>query len=92
MHQRNCVRAPIPRLSTQERFAAEVVASGCYRDVADVVGAALDRLKRLEAHRAVLLDSVIAAEQEGERDGFLTIDEVMTDAEAFLEELAGTPR
>ena len=76
----------------QERFAAEVVANGRYRDVAEVVGAALDRLKRLEDQRAALLASVVAAEQEGERDGFLTIDEVMADADAWLEELAGAPR
>lgn len=55
----------------QERFAAEAVASGRYRDVSEVVDAALDGLRQLERQRAELLASVIAAEQEGERDGFL---------------------
>ena len=47
----------------QERFAAEVVASGRYRDVSEVVGAALDGLRQLERQRAELLASVIAAER-----------------------------
>ena len=74
----------------QERFAAEIVARGRYRDVAEVVGAALHSFKRIEEQRAALLASFVAAEQEGEREGFLTIDEVMADADALLEELAST--
>ena len=74
----------------QEQLAAEIVAHGRYHDVAAVVDAALNRLKRLEDQRTALLASVVGAEQEGERDGFLSIDEVMADADALLQELAGT--
>ena len=72
----------------QERFAADVVAKGRYRDVTEVVGAALAGLQRLEEQRAELLASVTAAEEEGERNGFLTLDEVMRDADALIEEMA----
>ncbi len=68
----------------QERFAAEVVASGRYRDMSEVVGAALDELRQLERQRAELSASVIAAEQEGERDGFLTGDEVAVRVRATI--------
>lgn len=75
----------------QERFAAEVVASGRYRDVSEVVGAALDGLRQLERQRAELLASVIAAEQEGERDGFLTGDEVAARVRATIARRSAAP-
>lgn len=75
----------------QERFAAEVVASGRYRDVSEVVGAALDGLRQLERQRAELLASVIAAEQEGERDGFLTGDGVAARVRATIAWRSGAP-
>lgn len=68
----------------QERFAADVVASGRYSDVSEVVAAALDELQRVERHRDELLASVIVAEQEGERDGFLTGDEVAARVHATI--------
>ena len=75
----------------QERFAAEVVASGRYRDVSEVVDAALDGLRQLERQRAELLASVIAAEQEGERDGFLTGDEVALRVRATIARRSAAP-
>ena len=75
----------------QERFAAEVVASGRYRDVSEVVGAALDGLRQLERQRTELLASVIAAEQEGERDGFLTGDEVAARVRAMIARRSAAP-
>ncbi len=75
----------------QERFATEVVAKGRYRDVAEVVGAALDELKSLEEQRAELLASVIRAEQEGERDGFLTGDEVAARVRAMIARRSAAP-
>ena len=75
----------------QERFAAEAVASGRYRDMSEVVGAALDGLRQLERQRAELLASVIAAEQEGERDGFLTGDEVAVRVRATIARRSAAP-
>ena len=68
----------------QERFAADVVASGRYRDLAEVVGAALEGLKTFEAQRAALLASVLAARDEAERDGYLSSDELIERVEAQI--------
>jgi antitoxin ParD1/3/4 len=72
----------------QESFAADAVARGRFRDVPDVIRAAVDLLRRTEAQRAAFdatLDDAIA---EGERDGFMTLDGAMRDADALLEEMA----
>jgi putative addiction module CopG family antidote len=61
-----------------EQFAAEAVAAGHYRDTAEVVRAGVELLRRREQARADLLASVIAAREEGDRDGYLTADEVAT--------------
>lgn len=54
-----------------ERFAEDAVARGRFRDMAEVVRAGVSLLQR-----AALLASVLAAEEEGEREGGLTGDEV----------------
>ena len=71
-----------------ERFADEVVASGRYRDLDEVVRTGLNLLRQAEAERDAFIASLEEARAEGERDGFLTIDEVMRDADALIEELA----
>ena len=73
-----------------EQFAAEAVAAGRYRNVGEVVAAGVGLLRRTQARQEELLASVTAAEAQGERHGFLTIDEVMKDADALIEEMAGT--
>lgn len=75
-----------------EQFAADAVAAGRYRDVAEVLAAGLGLLRRTEALRNELLTSVLAAEAHGEREDFLSLDEVMRDADAALEEMAGPQR
>lgn len=72
-----------------ERFAEEAVAGGRYRDAAEVVAAGLGMLRQAEQARDGLLQSVKAAEDNGERNGFLTLDEVMEDADAVIAEMAG---
>lgn len=72
-----------------ERFAAEAVASGRYRDVAEVVAAGVSLLQRQEQAREELLASVLAAEEEAERDGYLTGDEVVERARATIARRAG---
>jgi antitoxin ParD1/3/4 len=59
-----------------ERFAAEAIAAGRYRDVSEVVQAGLSLLQRADAARAALLASVLAAEAEGDRDGYLALDQL----------------
>ena len=75
-----------------EQFAADAVASGRYRDVGEVVAAGVGLLRRTEAQRLDLLASVLAAEAQGERDGFLPLDAVMTDADALIEEMVAARR
>ena len=59
-----------------ERFTAEAIATGRYRDVSEVVQAGLNLLQRVDAARAELLASVLAAEAEGDRDGYLSLDQL----------------
>jgi antitoxin ParD1/3/4 len=59
-----------------ERFAAEAVAAGRYRDLSEVIQAGLTLLQRSEAARAELLASVLAAEAEADRDGYLSLEQV----------------
>jgi len=59
-----------------EQFAAEAVAAGRYRDVGEVVAAGIGLLRRQDAARAELLASVVAAEKEGDRLGYLSVEDV----------------
>lgn len=75
-----------------EQFAADAVATGRYRNVGEVVAAGVGLLRRTETLRDELRASVLAAEANGERDGFLLLDEVMRDADDVIEGMAGTHR
>jgi putative addiction module CopG family antidote len=75
-----------------QRFAAEAVAAGRYRDISELVAAGIAMLRRTEDARARLLESVQAAERDGETNGFLTLDELMADASAVIAEMAGQVR
>ena len=68
----------------QARFAAEAVAQGRYPTVEAMVGASFDLLRQAEAERAAFVASLEAAEAEGERDGFFTIDEVVQEMDALI--------
>jgi len=76
----------------QARFAAEAVAQGRYRDLNAVVQASLELLQRAETQRAAFVASLAAAQAEGERDGFLTIEEVEADVRAAIEAAAALAR
>jgi putative addiction module CopG family antidote len=69
-----------------ERFAAEAVAAGRYRDVADVVAAGVSLLQRQEAARAEFVASLEAAEAESDREGWHTIDDVHAEMAALIDE------
>ncbi len=72
-----------------ERFAAEAIAAGRYRDMSEVVTAGLSLLQRQEQARAELLASVLAAEQEAEREGCVSGDEMLARVRARLAEKYG---
>lgn len=59
-----------------ESFAAEAVAAGRYRDVAEVVRTGVRLLRQAEAEVANFVASLEEAQAEGERDGFLTAEQV----------------
>ena len=67
-----------------EQFAAEAVASGRYRDRADLVAAGVSLLQRQEAARAELLASVLSAKEEANREGYLSGDEVAAQVRATI--------
>jgi antitoxin ParD1/3/4 len=67
-----------------ERFAAEAVAAGRYRNLDEVIAAGVSLLQRQEDARAALLASVLAAEAEAERDGYLTGDDLLARVELRL--------
>ncbi len=68
------------------RFAAEAVAAGRYRDVADVVAAAVSLLQRQEAVRAEFKASLEAAQAESDREGWHTSDDVHAEMAALIDE------
>ena len=59
-----------------ERFVAEEVAAGRYRDLDDVMRAGLSLLRQRAQARSELLASVLAAREEGDRLGTLSGEEV----------------
>ena len=69
-----------------ERFAADAVAAGRYRDLAEVVAAGVRLLQQAEVDVAEFVASLEAARAEGERDGFVTIDELAAELDAIIAE------
>jgi len=69
-----------------ERFAAEAIAAGRYRDVSDLVAAGVSLLRRAEAARAEFIASLEEAEAESEREGWHTIDDVHAEMTALIDE------
>jgi antitoxin ParD1/3/4 len=74
------------------RFAEEAVAAGRYQDVSAVVAAGVRLLQRQEQARAEFLASVLAAEEEAEREGCVTGDEMITRVRARLAEKSDVAR
>ena len=59
-----------------ERFAAEAIAAGRYRDMADVVRTGVGLVQQLEAERAGLLAALREAEAEADRVGRVSLERV----------------
>jgi antitoxin ParD1/3/4 len=73
-----------------ERFAESCVQSGRYNSVSEVTRAALRLLQQVEQQRREFLAMLEAAEAEGERDGFLSVEEVMQDLDEAIEAASRT--
>jgi putative addiction module CopG family antidote len=67
-----------------EQFAAEAVAAGRYRDIAEVVRAGVSLVRRLEADRAAFIASLESAEAGADRDGSLSLDDVLEDMDRII--------
>jgi len=61
-----------------ERYAAEAMSTGRYRDISAVVQAGLSLLRQSDAELPEFVASLEDARAEGERDGFLTATQVET--------------
>jgi antitoxin ParD1/3/4 len=68
----------------QERFAAEAVAQGRFRDLSDVIRAGVDLLRHVEQERRNFLAAVEAAGNEGEQVGYYDLDEVESRVRAVI--------
>jgi putative addiction module CopG family antidote len=69
-----------------EQFATEAVASGRFRDRDELVRTGVDLLRRRETARAEFIASLEAAQEEGRRNGFHEIDDVMAELDAIIAE------
>ncbi len=68
-----------------QKFAENCVRSGRYDSVARVAEAAMRLLQKAEAERAAFIATIEDAEAEGERDGFLTIEQVGREMDDIIE-------
>jgi putative addiction module CopG family antidote len=75
-----------------ERFATEAVAAGRYRDVSEVVQTGLSLLQRAETEVAEFVASLEEARAEGQRDGFLTAEQVEKRVRAAIEDATARHR
>ncbi len=67
-----------------ERYATDAVAEGRYRDRAEVVAGGVALLRKRDRARADFLASVSAAEEEADREGCLSGDEMLARVRARL--------
>jgi antitoxin ParD1/3/4 len=70
-----------------ERFAEACVPSGAYESVSAVAQAAFRLLEVRERAKAELLQSLVDAEAEAERDGWIPGDEVMAGWHALADDI-----
>jgi antitoxin ParD1/3/4 len=68
-----------------ERFARECVAGGRYNNVSEVVRAALRMLQEWEQQREQFTATLDEALEEADRDGALTVEEVLTELDRIID-------
>ena len=69
-----------------ERFAKACVAGARFNNVSEVVRAGLRMLQEAEERRLAFVRSLDEARAEAERDGWFTVDEVMAEIDAIIDE------
>ncbi|HUZ12786.1 MAG TPA: type II toxin-antitoxin system ParD family antitoxin [Caulobacteraceae bacterium] len=67
-----------------ERFAREVVAEGRYNNVSEVVRQGLRLVQEAEERRRRFTASLDEAMAEAERDGYVTLEEVLADIDSII--------
>ncbi len=75
-----------------QRFATEAIASGRYRDMAELLATSVSLLQRTEQARAAFVASFDAAIAEGEQNGFFSIEEIERDMDAAIEDVLSARR
>ena len=68
-----------------EKFARECVADGRYNNVSEVVRSALRLLQEQEEARRQFTATLREAEEESDRDGWHTFEEVRAEAQAIID-------
>lgn len=68
-----------------ERFARECVTEGRYNNVSEVVRSAMRLLQEQEELRRELTRSLREAEEESDREGWFTIEEVAAEMDAIID-------
>lgn len=71
-----------------EQFAADAVAAGRYRDTAEVVQAGVRLLQTAEAEVAEFVASLEAAREESNRDGWVSLDDMLAEMDQIISETA----
>jgi len=70
-----------------EKFVEDCVADGRFGDMSEVVETALSLMREQEALRQAFVQSLEDARAEAERDGYFTIEEVVAEMEAVIDEV-----
>ena len=71
-----------------EQFATEAVAAGRYRDTAEVVRAGVQLLQRAEAEVVEFVASLETARDEANRDGWVSLDEMLAEMDQIIRDTA----
>lgn len=71
-----------------EQFATEAVAAGRYRDTAEVVRAGVQLLQRAEAEVVEFVASLETARDEANRDGWVSLDEMLAEMDQIISDTA----
>jgi antitoxin ParD1/3/4 len=67
-----------------ERFARKCVEEGRYNNVSEVVRSGLRLLQEAEERRQAFTAMLREAEEEGDREGTFTLDEVLAEADQII--------
>lgn len=70
-----------------EKFAEQCVAEGRFGGIGEVVDAAMQLLRDQEALRSAFVQSLEDARAEADRDGYFTIEEVVAEMKAAVDQV-----